>query len=422
MSEIAIHVENLSKSYNITHQAASRRYKTLRDDLVMLPRWLGEMVRGQNGSRETFWALKDVSFDVYEGEVVGIIGRNGAGKSTLLKILSRITEPTGGRAEIYGRVGSLLEVGTGFHPELTGRENIYLSGAVLGMTHSEVQRKFDEIVAFAESEKFLDTPAKHYSSGMYVRLAFAVAAHLEPEILVIDEVLAVGDLEFQNKCLGKMDQVSKSGRTVLFVSHNMGAISSLTENCLYIKQGRIAAYGGTRSVVEQYLVEAASYAESGAVDLDYYRRDRQVESPVRVTRISLNGLTDKLPSLEMGATFSISIELQVLQEIQGANLTVTIKNAQGHSAALLFSWDQNFSLNVKPGRYVAEVAVEHLPLTPGQYFADIGINQSTNTIAYEVILNYPLLRAENRGQVTYWLERPWGDVHWNNVVWTLTRV
>src|SRR5207244_3345082 len=202
---------------------------------------------------EDFWALKDVSFEVRQGEVIGIIGRNGAGKSTLLKILSRITDPTEGRVTINGRVASLLEVGTGFHPELTGRENIYLNGAILGMTRAEIGRKFDEIVAFAEVEKFLDTPVKRYSSGMYVRLAFAVAAHLEPEILVVDEVLAVGDAEFQKKCLGKMSTVASGGRTVLFVSHNLTAIESLCHSCIALQRGRIFTRGSPTDVLDKYL-------------------------------------------------------------------------------------------------------------------------------------------------------------------------
>ena len=239
MSENAIVVENLSKRYLIGHRFSSGgqyKYTALRDvigrEISNFARKAADVVRGrqvvQGDEVEEFWALKDVSFEVKQGEVLGIIGRNGAGKSTLLKILSRITEPTEGRVLLRGRVASLLEVGTGFHPELTGRENIFLNGAILGMTQREIRRKFDEIVAFAEVEKFLDTPVKHYSSGMYVRLAFAVAAHLEPEILIVDEVLAVGDAEFQKKCLGKMDEVSRNeGRTVLFVSHNMEAVLRL---------------------------------------------------------------------------------------------------------------------------------------------------------------------------------------------------
>src|SRR6266550_2171026 len=223
MSGIAIQVQNLSKKYEIS--VGKHRHDTLRDQISDSVRSVFQSNGRSHAKSATFWALKYVSFEVNAGEVVGVIGRNGAGKSTLLKILSKITKPTRGHAEIHGRVGSLLEVGTGFHPELTGRENIYLNAAILGMRKAEVDRKFDEIVAFAEVEKFIETPVKRYSSGMYVRLAFAVAAHLEPEILIIDEVLAVGDIAFQRKCLGKMEEVAHSGRTILFVSHNMGAVA-----------------------------------------------------------------------------------------------------------------------------------------------------------------------------------------------------
>ena len=248
-----IEVENLSKRYLVGHQAdTGSRYVALRDVIARgvreFVRKTADMVHGrqivQGDEVEEFWALKDVSFEVKQGEVLGIIGRNGAGKSTLLKILSRITDPTEGRVVLRGRVASLLEVGTGFHPELTGRENIYLNGAILGMTQREIKRKFDEIVAFAEVEQFLDTPVKRYSSGMYVRLAFAVAAHLEPEILIVDEVLAVGDAAFQKKCLGKMRRCSATGQTVLFVSHNMGVMNSLARRAIWLDRGRIITDGG----------------------------------------------------------------------------------------------------------------------------------------------------------------------------------
>jgi lipopolysaccharide transport system ATP-binding protein len=259
VSDIAIRVESLGKQYRI---GTRERYQTLRDaltDTATSPvRWVRSLFRPSRAaatdkSRDLFWALKDVSFEVPSGAVVGIIGRNGAGKSTLLKILSRITEPTAGRVEVHGRVGSLLEVGTGFHPELTGRENIFLNGAILGMRRSEIVRKFDEIVAFAEVEKFIDTPVKHFSSGMYMRLAFAVAAHLETEILMVDEVLAVGDAQFQKRCLGKMGDVAKDGRTVLFVSHNMVAVNSLCKQALCLSSGRLTNSGDTAAVVAAFL-------------------------------------------------------------------------------------------------------------------------------------------------------------------------
>jgi lipopolysaccharide transport system ATP-binding protein len=264
MSEVAIRVENLGKKYSLRH-LRDQRYVALRD--VLVEKATGLFRRNGKGkedvpTREEFWALKDINFEVKEGEVIGIIGRNGAGKSTLLKILSRITDPTEGRVRIRGRVASLLEVGTGFHPELTGRENIFLNGAILGMTRAEIARKFDEIVSFAEVEKFLDTPVKRYSSGMYVRLAFAVAAHLEPEILVVDEVLAVGDVEFQKRCLGKMNEVARAeGRTVLFVSHNMTAILQLCSTALLLAAGRIGISGEASRVVHHYLQRATTSSE-----------------------------------------------------------------------------------------------------------------------------------------------------------------
>jgi ABC-type polysaccharide/polyol phosphate transport system ATPase subunit len=278
MNNVAIRVENLSKLYRIA--ARQEDYKTLRDQMAQGFKSL--FSRNGHGSAhgaersahgEHIWALKDVSFEITHGEVVGIIGRNGAGKSTLLKILSRITEPTKGRAEIHGRVGSLLEVGTGFHPELTGRENIYLNGAILGMGKAEIERKFDQIVAFAEVEKFIETPLKHYSSGMYLRLAFSVAAHLEAEILLVDEVLAVGDVVFQKKCLGKMGDVAKGGRTILFVSHNMGAISNLCRRSLCLENGQVADMGETASVISAYIGRiSAEIPSDGFADLRFLPR------------------------------------------------------------------------------------------------------------------------------------------------------
>jgi lipopolysaccharide transport system ATP-binding protein len=255
MGNYAIRIEKLSKVYNIVHnqRRSGPRYRTLANDITDL--LAGLFRRHSQSQRESIYALKEIDLEVQKGEAVGIIGRNGAGKSTLLKILSRIIEPTSGRAEVYGRVASLLEVGTGFHPELTGKENIFLNGTILGMRCSEIERKFDEIVAFAEVEKFIDTPVKHYSSGMYIRLAFAVAAHLEAEILLIDEVLAVGDAEFQKKCLGKMGEVAKGGRTVLFVSHSMTSINHLCRSAILLEGGRLIAQGPASSVTARYLYD-----------------------------------------------------------------------------------------------------------------------------------------------------------------------
>jgi lipopolysaccharide transport system ATP-binding protein len=292
MSEPIITVENLSKSYLVGHKAEPQgrsRYMALRDvigrEVRNFARKTIDVVRGrqvlQGDEVEEFWALKNVSFEVKQGEVVGIIGRNGAGKSTLLKVLSRITEPTEGRVVLRGRVASLLEVGTGFHPELSGRENIFLNGAILGMPRRETQRKFDEIVAFAEVERFLDTPVKRFSSGMYVRLAFAVAAHLEPEILVVDEVLAVGDAEFQRKCLGKMDEVSRQeGRTVLFVSHNLAAVAEMADRALLLDSGSVAVDGSVAEAVSTYL-------SRGAKEATYTRPPSQQVSSPHIARVEI---------------------------------------------------------------------------------------------------------------------------------------
>jgi len=289
MSEIVISVENLSKCYSVGHRAEPDKYVTLREVIQRkahnFARKAIDVFHGrqiiQGDEIEEFWALKDVSFEVKRGEVIGIIGRNGAGKSTLLKILSHITQPTEGRVKLRGRVASLLEVGTGFHSELTGRENIFLNGAILGMTRREVRKRFDEIVAFAEVERFLDTPVKRYSSGMYVRLAFAVAAHLDPEILIVDEVLAVGDAEFQKKCLGKMGEFSRQeGRTVLFVSHNIASVSDLTNRAVLLEAGRIAAIGPTADVV-------TSYVSRGRVAANYVRPPDLACSNPHISRVEI---------------------------------------------------------------------------------------------------------------------------------------
>ena len=277
-----ISVEGLGKSYTIRHEGQTR-YKSLREELLRLPK---RLFNRSGQSQEEFWALRDVSFDIMPGDRVGIIGRNGAGKSTLLKLLSRITEPTTGRITLRGRVASLLEVGTGFHPELTGRENIFLNGAILGMSRAEVRRKFDEIVDFAGVEKFLDTPVKRYSSGMYVRLAFAVAAHLEPEILIVDEVLAVGDAEFQKKCLGKMEDAGKDGQTVLFVSHNIGAISSLCNNGFFVSKGTIKDSGPIGKVIRSYTFDKESYVS----DLDGI--SRKGNGAARLKKVSIYSVKD----------------------------------------------------------------------------------------------------------------------------------
>ena len=323
MSDIAIRVENLSKQYCIGGPQV--RYKTIRESLTQAARApfrrLSAVVRGQSPvvSNETIWALKDVSFEVKRGEVVGVIGRNGAGKTTLLKVLSRITDPTEGRVRIRGRVGSLLEVGTGFHPELTGRENIVLNGAILGMKRAEIERNFDEIVAFAEIEKFVDTPVKRYSSGMQVRLAFSVAAHLEPEILLVDEVLAVGDAAFQKKCLGKMGDVAKGGRTVLFVSHNLAAVLNLCRRAIWLDSGRIAKDDETAQTVSSYM---SSHQAADETQLSL-REDRIGNGQLRIQELWLsNGSGAPIRSVESGAevTFNLRYASQLGEALQNVNL------------------------------------------------------------------------------------------------------
>jgi len=413
-----INVENLSKRYRIGKRKA--KTTSLRDTLSgVLRSPLSLIQNDRRADEQDFWALKDVNFSVEQGEVVGIIGRNGAGKSTLLKILSRITAPTTGRIQLYGRVGSLLEVGTGFHSELSGRENIYLNGSILGMRRQEIDRKFDEMVAFAEIDKFLDTPVKHYSSGMYVRLAFAVAAHLEPEILIVDEVLAVGDSRFQKKCLGKMSDVSKEGRTILFVSHNVGAVNSLTRKCIYINDGRVVTIGNSRSVIEQYLIEMNGQKNGSAGTLDFNRRELSSNAPVRITNLWINDGADGSPLIQMGDPFTIHIQLEALTEIRDANVTVILKNSRDEKIAVLFSWDSGFFLSMQPGQQLLKAQVEGLFLAPGQYLADVGINQSTETLAYDVILDFPVFTISSDAHVTHWPDRPWGAVHCDRVSWQM---
>jgi lipopolysaccharide transport system ATP-binding protein len=325
MSDVAIRVEGLGKQYRIGGRRA--RYRTIRESItsaLLSPfRRARALVRGRGwsptGRSETIWALRDVSFDVERGEVLGIIGRNGAGKTTLLKLLSRITEPTEGWAEIHGRVGSLLEVGTGFHPELTGRENIYLNGAILGMKRAEIERKFDQIVAFSEIEEFLDTPVKHYSSGMYVRLAFAVAAHLEPEVLLVDEVLAVGDAAFQRKCLGKMGDVAREGRTVLFVSHNMAAVLSLCSQAYLLDRGRVACRGAAEEVVATYMQNSAAV---GAVPL-HERTDRRGDGRARLTSVCIEGATGS-SAIRCSDSLRVRIGYEAGHGLRGTSFVVRV--------------------------------------------------------------------------------------------------
>ncbi|HTQ29708.1 MAG TPA: ABC transporter ATP-binding protein [Opitutaceae bacterium] len=371
-SDIVIAVENLSKRYVIGHEA---RHDNLRDALHHTARKLWRRFRWGTGFRtEEFWALRDVAFEVRRGEVVGIIGRNGAGKSTLLKILSRITEPTTGRVTLRGRVASLLEVGTGFHPELTGRENIFLNGAILGMRRDEIRRKFDEIVAFAEVDRFIDMPVKHYSSGMHVRLAFAVAAHLEPEILIIDEVLAVGDLQFQRKCLGKMQQVaSGEGRTVLFVSHNTAAVQNLCSRGLVLESGRQRFLGGTADALALY-VNSGGPTGGPAVD----KQVAPPGSPVRCTSLTVNGsASDRLALTTSAESLEIAAGVQVTADVR-LSIETYLCDRYGNKLALCSPGHDESGGDVhrlSPGHYRLTARIQLPRLFRGHYLLDITLVQ-----------------------------------------------
>ncbi|MEQ1679877.1 MAG: ABC transporter ATP-binding protein [Nitrospira sp.] len=372
MSEIAIRVEEIGKKYRLGKRD---NHRTLRETLVstFTEPFLkaGNLLRGEGAhedeSDQSFWALKDVSFEVKRGEVIGVIGGNGAGKSTLLKILSRITEPTTGYAEIRGRVGSLLEVGTGFHPELTGRENTYLNGAILGMHRKEIEKKFDEIVAFSECEKFIDTPVKHYSSGMYLRLAFAVAAHLDPQILIVDEVLAVGDAGFQQKCLGKMGTVAEEGRTVLFVSHNMGAVTQLCGAAVQLEAGRVKRIGPASEVVTAYL--------SSAVETDLRSNwssdsSQSSESDVRFRSARLLS-ADEQPRAITNFNESLLVEVTYEVTVPIRNLSVTCHVCDSRNSLIFESMDSDMpewnGRIREPGLYRARTKIPPCLLRPGRY-------------------------------------------------------
>ena len=369
MTEPIIRVENLSKSYVLKHQQRES-YVALRDVISQKAK---NMFAGKSQSAipssELFYALRDVNFEVNQGDRIGIIGRNGAGKSTLLKILSRITEPTSGTITIDGRVASLLEVGTGFHPELTGRENIFLNGAILGMSKAEIKSKFDEIVTFAEVEKFLDTPVKRYSSGMYVRLAFAVAAHLEPEILIVDEVLAVGDAQFQKKCLGKMEEVSKGhGRTVLFVSHNMGAINSLCNNAILLDKGRVQASGDTEKITGLYFSGSLSGAGEFIVG-----KNSSTETVI-IEKITLRDTKGNIQNnFQFGDNIEVAVELNALDNFIKPYVWIAIKSHRGPVTNASGLIDGYRTSNFEKGKNIIKCTFITVPLLPGQYTIYMGI-------------------------------------------------
>jgi lipopolysaccharide transport system ATP-binding protein len=385
MSDAAIEVTGLGKQYRLGQREP---YKTLRDALARGTSAPFRYVRSALGrgyrsparpKSEPFWALKDVSFEVKQGEAVGIIGRNGSGKSTLLKILSRITNPSEGQVRIRGRVGSLLEVGTGFHPELTGRENIHLNGAILGMRRTEIDRKFDEIVAFAEVDRFLDTPVKRYSSGMYVRLAFAVAAHLDPEILLVDEVLAVGDADFQKKCLGRMSGIASEGRTVLFISHNLGAVRQLCPRCLLLDGGRAIQEGPAEDVIAGYMNTLIHVSSEFSQPIDD-------EKPICLRRVILLDADSKQnATIDYRREFSLAIDYQVNRPIAGCIVWAAIRSGEDIQVLVSADYDSEPSLlaHREPGTYRAVVRFPSRWLNAGIYPVVVGIAGQSPVTSYD---------------------------------------
>lgn len=390
MSEPIIKVENLGKKYIIGHKveggAIKGGFPTLRDRIMDATGWLkNSAISTLTGKKiaypayEEFWALKNVSFEIQAGEIIGIVGRNGAGKSTLLKLLSRITEPTTGEIILNGRVASLLEVGTGFHPELTGRENIYLNGAVLGMSRAEIKKKFDEIVAFSEIEKFLDTPVKRYSSGMYVRLAFAVAAHLEPDILVVDEVLAVGDAAFQKKCLGKMNDVAnQEGRTVLFVSHNMSALQSLCQRAFRFNLGQLVEQGPTQRVVQHYLESSLVANEISLAQ----RKDRSGAGTAKFVSIEIES-TDPDKVIYSDSCLKITIGYQSNKPLINPTFIISVYDYQSNHGIFRLSSDGIYGIPQSlPPEGTLICITEPINLTPGHCFVNLRLNLASGTDDY----------------------------------------
>jgi lipopolysaccharide transport system ATP-binding protein len=422
MSQSTIVVENLSKRYLIGHRQTppgQYKYVALREVIGRkaqnFARKAADVVRGrqvvQGDEVEEFWALRDVSFEVKEGEVLGIIGRNGAGKSTLLKILSRITEPTEGRVLLRGRVASLLEVGTGFHPELTGRENVFLNGAILGMTQQEIRKKFDEIVAFAEVDKFLDTPVKHYSSGMYVRLAFAVAAHLEPEILIVDEVLAVGDAKFQKKCLEKMRNVATDGRTILFVSHNMSALSQLTTRAVLLSQGIVDCFGTPLDVIERYF---SVNRETRSSEYDV-RNTRRVHYGTGDVRILLLRFEQPSPYFDFLEAVRCVVCVEAKNTVERLRIGMTVVAGDGTAVGTSFSRDIAGLTAGERRELIVELPSPRL--APGYYFCNVSVgygSHRTSLVDYDIIID--TLHFEvgpertSSGSLASWHQANWGSI------------
>lgn len=410
-----IQVEGLSKCFIINHQH-SKSYVALRDEIINKTRRLLTFTKSLKkpitGS-EVFWALNNVSFEIQQGERVGIIGRNGAGKSTLLKLLSRISEPTKGTIKIKGRIASLLEVGTGFHPELTGRENIFLNAAILGMNRYEIGKKFDEIVDFAEVEKFLDTPVKRYSSGMYVRLAFAIAAHVEPEILVVDEILAVGDAQFQKKCLGKMDEVSKNhGRTVLFVSHQMDAIESLTNKAIYLKSGNINAIGETAGIVSHYL-----HDYEHITDIRNYK-SRSGNGNAKIVKKEVLANWKSVKSLQQGESFTIVIGIETRSALQ-LDMSFVLENFREQPLFCTHFSDMSSTISTN-GYFEVEIPISLNNLRKGEYLFSMAIFRPDKSEFYDIVLHFPLINIEGMDEANIFpVDDRWGDLYYP-IKWGLT--
>lgn len=408
MSNTAIRAENLGKRYILNHRQEGQQYMALRDVVANnVKGWSGRLKRsklkGHSLKTEDFWALQDVSFEIKQGDRVGIIGRNGAGKSTLLKVLSRITEPTTGRICIKGRVASLLEVGTGFHPELTGRENIYLNGAILGMSKVEIRRKFDEIVAFSEVEKFLDTPVKRYSSGMYVRLAFAVAAHLEPEVLIIDEVLAVGDASFQKKCLGKMEDVSREGRTVLFVSHNMAALQTLCNQAIFLKGGRVISQGNTSEQIYRYLNESSAQA------IDSSENAFKIDQGLSLSLLKLQ------PSiLRSGEDLIVHLIFSSAQRSRLSDLCLLLYSAMGVRIGVIDMRRSDTEYIVWPNKDLEiRVSVKGLNLVEGEYKIGLFVSNEVTRKQFLDLADLTVTNNQSEGDIPPYAQKNRGFLELN---------
>ena len=419
MSDTVIRVENLGKKYVLGEQKQGGN-TTLRDRITDGAKSLSRKVLPGSGKsmpnliQEEFWALKDVSFEIQQGDRVGFIGRNGAGKSTLLKILSRITEPTKGRISVKGRVASLLEVGTGFHQELTGRENVYLNGSILGMSKVEIKKKFDEIVAFSEVEKFLDTPVKRYSSGMYVRLAFAVAAHLEPEILIVDEVLAVGDVAFQKKCLGKMGEVASEGRTVLFVSHNSAAISSLCDKVVYLVKGQVRAVGSTDSIMATYI---SDMLQNQIEDLEQLRLPGKGKY-VRFSDIQLSSGNDGILVFGQKIQYTLTIWSDI--DMKGLSIGSSFFTVAGTSIGTLITEEFSVEANKK---LILNLTISSVNLAPGSYYAgfSIGYGEKEGTRRdFDIVVGKPAFQilpsSNDKSLIQNW------HANWGNIVFSDTHL